>query len=141
MSQSFINGDEFRQTQLRTFVLPYRTKVAAVLHELSYCDILYRRLIIQLIFDLIIDYKRTVIISEFTPFWEREIKDFIRGYPNAKLSDLTTDELIESAEELSLLFYQYYRHEIRDHFEASPRIDYFEVKSFGIFFRVTTFLG
>lgn len=141
MSQSFIDEDGIRPTRVRTFVLPYRTSVAAVLHELSYCDILYRRLIIQLIFDLIIDYKRSVIISEFTPFWEREIKDFIRGYPGAKLSDLTTDELVESAEELSLLFYQNYRHEIRDNFDTSPRVDYFEVKSFGIIFQVTTFLG
>lgn len=141
MSQSFIDEGGVRQTRVQTFILPYRESVAAVLHELSYCDILYRRLVIQLIFDLIIDYKRNVVISQFTPFWEREIKNFIRGYPGAELSNLTAGELIESAEELSLLFYQNYRREIRNNFDTSPRIDYFEVKSFGIFFQVTTFLG
>lgn len=137
----FNEGDQFRKTEACVFILQKRRDVCAVLEEVLYCDILYRRLVLQMIFDLIIGNRSSSLKVHLGLIIHSEIKNFLRVYPSAKMPDLSTEELIETAEELFSLFYRNYRHEIRDNFQRSPRIDHVEITSMGIYFKMTKFSG
>lgn len=132
---------QLRKTVSTNFILPIQAEVKPILEELLYVeDILYRRLIMQLIFDLILNDK--IISGKYQNYvWiiEKEIRSFLSAYPRAKLHDVTTDELIQSAEELYIGFYRHYRHHLRSSFETAPRIDHYEIRPFGIHFKVTLF--
>lgn len=129
------------ETTTRLFVLPYRRETAAILNELMYCDLLYRRLVLQMIFDFIIGTDEENLSSSGTRRIRVEIENFLRSYPHAKMPDVTTEELIETAEELFVSFYRDYRREIRSNFSRSPRIDFVELRHHGIAFQLTVRRG
>lgn len=131
----------FRETHSIDFILPIKERVRPILEGLMYMeDILYRRLVMQLIFDLILNDQIRIAASG-DPIWfiEREIRNFVRIRGNAKIGSHTVDELIEDAEDLYRVFYRYYRDHLRYSFKITPRIDFYEIRPYGIFFKVTVF--